>query len=85
MPGYTVFVVSDQGIGIPEDEISHLFESFHRASNVGAIAGTGLGLAIVKNAVTVHGGTIEVSSSPGAGTTFTVRLPACDAMSPSAG
>lgn len=72
---HTVFVVSDQGIGIPEDEIGHLFESFHRASNVGAIAGTGLGLAIVKNAVAVHGGTIEVSSSPGAGSCFTVRLP----------
>ncbi|MES2911436.1 MAG: sensor histidine kinase, partial [Pseudomonadota bacterium] len=57
------------------DEISHLFESFHRASNVGAIQGTGLGLAIVKNAVDVHGGTIDVSSMPGQGTRFTVRLP----------
>lgn len=81
-PGYTVFVVSDEGIGIPADEIGHLFESFHRASNVGAIAGTGLGLAIVKNAVAVHGGTIEVSSSPGAGTCFTVRLPTVGAMGP---
>ena len=49
--GETVFEVSDQGIGIPAEEIDHLFESFHRASNVGAIAGTGLGLAIVKQAV----------------------------------
>ncbi|MES2413732.1 MAG: 7TM diverse intracellular signaling domain-containing protein [Pseudomonadota bacterium] len=73
--GITVFEVSDQGIGIPPDEISHLFESFHRASNVGAIAGTGLGLAIVKNAVDVHGGTIDVSSVPGDGTRFIVRLP----------
>jgi PAS domain S-box-containing protein len=75
--GQTVFVVSDQGIGIPADELAHLFESFHRASNVGAIQGTGLGLAIVKNAVTMHGGTIEVSSSPEQGTRFTVRLPDC--------
>ncbi|WP_053076726.1 7TM diverse intracellular signaling domain-containing protein [Caenimonas sp. SL110] len=71
----TVFEVSDQGIGIPADEIAHLFESFHRASNVGAIQGTGLGLAIVKNAVEMHGGTIEVQSRIGEGTTFTVRLP----------
>jgi PAS domain S-box-containing protein len=73
--GDTVFEVSDQGIGIPADEVPHLFESFHRASNVGAIPGTGLGLAIVKNAVQRHGGTIDVSSVEGQGTTFTVRLP----------
>jgi PAS domain S-box-containing protein len=72
----TVFEVADQGIGIPPEEISHLFESFHRASNVGAIQGTGLGLAIVKNAVEMHGGAIVVASELGQGTTFTVRLPA---------
>ncbi|QTN28248.1 PAS domain-containing sensor histidine kinase [Rhodoferax sp. AJA081-3] len=73
-PEHTVFQVSDQGIGIPPDEIPHLFESFHRASNVGDIQGTGLGLAIVKNAVDLHGGSIQVTSAPGLGTTFTVRL-----------
>jgi len=72
----TVFEVADHGIGIPPEEISHLFESFHRASNVGAIQGTGLGLAIVKNAVEMHGGGIEVASELGRGTTFTVTLPA---------
>ncbi len=66
--------VSDQGIGIPQDEIAHLFESFHRASNVGNIQGTGLGLAIVKNSVDLHGGSIAVRSTPGQGTCFTVRL-----------
>jgi signal transduction histidine kinase len=71
----SVFRVCDRGIGIPPDEIGHLFESFHRASNVGKIQGTGLGLAIVKNAVDMHGGTIEVESRVGEGTTFTVRLP----------
>jgi signal transduction histidine kinase len=71
----TVFEVRDKGIGIPPDEISHLFESFHRASNVGAIQGTGLGLAIVKSAVEKHGGTISVASPPGEGTTFRVSLP----------
>jgi PAS domain S-box-containing protein len=71
----TVFEVADRGIGIPPDEVTHLFESFHRASNVGAIQGTGLGLAIVKNAVEKHGGAIEVKSTLGEGTSFTVRLP----------
>ena len=70
----TVFEVSDQGIGIPPGEIDHLFESFHRASNVGDIQGSGLGLAIVKQSVDLHGGTLEASSSLGKGTRFTVRL-----------
>lgn len=73
--GQAVFRVQDQGIGIPAEEIPHLFESFHRASNVGSIQGTGLGLAIVKNAVERHGGTIAVESRLGAGSTFTVRIP----------
>jgi len=72
----TVFEVADQGIGIPTNEIPHLFEPFHRASNVGVIQGTGLGLAIVKSAVEMHGGTIEVNSVAGEGTAFTVCLPA---------
>jgi signal transduction histidine kinase len=70
-----MFRVQDQGIGIPAEEVPHLFESFHRASNVGTIPGTGLGLAIVKNAVQRHGGTIEVASRQGEGTAFTVRIP----------
>ena len=69
------FSVADQGIGLPADEIEHLFETFYRASNVGAIAGTGLGLAIVKRAVDLHGGTITVDSVLGAGTRFVVTLP----------
>ncbi|MES2950049.1 MAG: ATP-binding protein [Pseudomonadota bacterium] len=72
--GRTVLEVRDQGIGIPADELHHLFDSFHRASNVGAIAGTGLGLSIVKKSVELHGGTITVSSTIGEGTCFTVVL-----------
>jgi PAS domain S-box-containing protein len=68
------FEVADQGIGIPAEEIPHLFEWFHRASNVGEIQGTGLGLAIVKNSVDLHGGRIEVSSEVGQGTRFTVKI-----------
>lgn len=72
--GY-VMSVSDQGIGIPADELPHLFSSFHRANNVGDIKGTGLGLAIVKHAVELHGGHISVTSQPGEGSCFIVRLP----------
>jgi PAS domain S-box-containing protein len=67
--------VKDEGIGIPPADQLQLFESFHRARNVGKIPGTGLGLAIVKKAVDLHGGTISVHSEVGVGTTFTVRLP----------
>jgi signal transduction histidine kinase len=73
-PDCTVFEVEDQGIGIPPEEMPHLFESFHRASNVGDIPGTGLGLAIVKNSVELHGGKIAVRSEPGRSTCFTVTL-----------
>jgi PAS domain S-box-containing protein len=69
-----VFVVTDQGIGIPVDEIADLFESFQRASNVGTIPGTGLGLAIVKQSIELHGGTIDIQSNAGQGTTVTVEM-----------
>jgi PAS domain S-box-containing protein len=67
--------VADEGIGIPLADQSNLFESFHRASNVGAIAGTGLGLTIVKEAVDCHRGQIAVQSEVGRGSTFAVNLP----------
>ena len=67
--------IQDHGIGIPESDQSHLFESFYRASNVGKVAGTGMGLAIVKRFVTLHHGHIDVESQVGVGTTFTVTLP----------
>jgi signal transduction histidine kinase len=73
--GEASFVVADQGIGIPADELPHLFESFHRAHNVGNIPGTGLGLAIVKKSVEMHGGSIAVDSATGQGTRFTVIIP----------
>ncbi|NEP60834.1 MAG: PAS domain S-box protein [Symploca sp. SIO2G7] len=70
-----IFQVQDQGIGIPPADQAHLFESFHRASNVGTISGTGLGLTIVKKCVELHGGEIAVESEVDRGTTFTVTLP----------
>ncbi len=70
-----VFRIQDQGIGIPKADHLRLFESFHRATNVGTIQGTGLGLAIVKQCVDLHKGKITVDSIEGMGTTFTVTLP----------
>ena len=69
------FDVIDCGIGIPEKDRARLFEAFHRCSNVGDTPGTGLGLVIVKRCVDLHGGSMDVASTPGRGTTFTVRLP----------
>ncbi len=71
----TVIRVTDQGIGIPEQEQARIFEPFHRARNVGTIKGTGLGLAIAKKSAELHGGTISFDSRVGAGTTFTVVIP----------
>jgi signal transduction histidine kinase len=71
-----VISVEDRGIGIPESDIQHLFEPFHRASNVGNVPGSGLGLTIVQEFVSMHGGTIEVQSAEGHGTTMTMFIPA---------
>ncbi|HEV2122284.1 MAG TPA: ATP-binding protein, partial [Chloroflexota bacterium] len=71
-----VLAVRDQGIGIPAEDVPRLFERFFRASNVnGRLPGVGLGLAGARQIVEQHGGTIEVTSALGKGTTFTVRLP----------
>jgi PAS domain S-box-containing protein len=71
-----VVEVQDEGMGIPAQEMSRLFERFWRGSNVRAqVPGTGLGLAGVKAIVEAHDGTIQVASIEGRGSTFTVRLP----------
>jgi len=70
-----VFTVRDNGIGIPEADQAHLFEAFHRASNVGQTEGTGLGLLIVKRCVELHQGSIRFDSRVGEGTIVTVRIP----------
>ena len=75
VPGEIVFIVTDQGIGIPAEDLDRLFESFHRAANVGEIPGTGLGMPIVKKSTEAHGGTVCVESELGRGTRFTVTLP----------
>lgn len=69
--------VSDNGIGIPEDALEHIYERFYRVdkSHSRQIGGTGLGLAITRNAILLHRGTIKVESVENEGTTFTVRIP----------
>jgi len=66
--------VTDRGIGIPPEDHARLFESFHRARNVGNVEGTGLGLTIVKQCAELHGGRVEFESTPGKGSTFTVHV-----------
>lgn len=70
--------VVDQGIGIPDDEQARIFERFYRVdpARARATGGTGLGLAIVKHIAAIHGGEVSVWSVEGAGSTFTLRLPA---------
>jgi signal transduction histidine kinase len=73
---YAVITVRDQGIGIAQDDLPHVFERFQRGRNVvGRIAGTGIGLAASKQIVEQHEGTITVESRLGEGSTFTIRLP----------
>jgi two-component system sensor histidine kinase SenX3 len=70
--------VADQGIGIAPHDVDRIFERFYRADQARSrsTGGTGLGLAIVKHIATNHGGRVEVSSTLGGGSTFTLRLPA---------
>lgn len=74
---YFTFEVSDSGVGIPEDSLAHIYERFYRVdkSHSREIGGTGLGLAITKNAVLMHRGSITATSTDGAGSSFTVKIP----------
>jgi heavy metal sensor kinase len=80
--GKVVFSVADTGIGIAPGDLPHVFDRFWRADSArtrtSERAGTGLGLAICKWIAEAHGGTIDVQSRPGRGTTFTVGLPRSD-------
>lgn len=69
-----VISVSDSGIGIPQKDIPHLFNTFYRGSNVDGIDGTGLGLAIVKTFTEMNGGEVKVTSEKGKGTKFTLTF-----------
>ena len=72
-----VIRVSDTGVGIPEEDLPHIFDRFYRVDKARSreTGGTGLGLSIVKQFVLLHGGTIDAVSTLGKGTTFTIELP----------
>ncbi len=72
---FTDIYVSDNGMGIPEEDKNNLFLPFFRAKNIGNISGTGLGLSIVKKSLELQNGKITFSSETGKGTTFKVTLP----------
>jgi signal transduction histidine kinase len=74
--GLGVLEVRDEGVGIPPEDLPHVFKWFRRAQNAESIStGTGIGLAVVQQVIEQHGGTVEAASEPGRGSTFTLRLP----------
>jgi two-component system sensor histidine kinase SenX3 len=81
--GVVEIAITDQGEGIPEDDLDRVFERFFRVDQARSrhTGGTGLGLAIVKHAVQNHGGEVRVWSQPGRGSTFTIRLPEASTLS----
>lgn len=76
--GQVIFSVTDNGVGIPENEIDKVFERYYRATTAGSIPGTGIGLNLVSELVTLHGGRITVQSAMGKGTEITVSFPVFD-------
>jgi len=74
--GERFLVVSDNGAGVAEEDLSRLFERFYRADRARSTRGTGLGLAIVKHVVVAAAGTVEASTTPGGGLTITCIFPA---------
>jgi signal transduction histidine kinase len=68
--------VRDHGIGMTAEQVAQAFDAFYRADNASSAPGSGLGMTIFKEIIDLHGGTVEVTSTPGDGTTITMVLPA---------
>lgn len=79
--GKVILSVTDTGVGIPQAELPHMFDRFHRIENTAgrSYEGTGIGLSLVKELVLLHKGEISVTSREGEGSTFTVQIPAITA------
>jgi two-component system OmpR family sensor kinase len=79
-----ILAVADEGPGMDDEVAAHVFERFYRAdkARVRAAGGTGLGLSIVDSIARAHGGEASVSSAPGEGTRFEIRLPLALPASP---
>jgi signal transduction histidine kinase len=71
----SLITVQDTGLGIPAEDLPHVFGRFYRGRNANAASGTGLGLAIGQWIAGQHGGRVEAASAPGDGSTFTIHLP----------
>jgi two-component system OmpR family sensor kinase len=71
-----VIEVADTGLGVPDDELPHIFEELYRGQEARGLEGSGLGLALAKAVVERHGGAVTAQSRPGQGSVFSLRLPA---------
>lgn len=79
-PAHHGIRIRDHGIGMTPEQIARIFERFYRADNSGKIPGTGLGMSIVKEIIELHGGTIDIDSQPGKGTSVTLWIPAAPTL-----
>jgi len=70
-----LIIIKDNGQGIEESELEHIFDRFYRGSKADKVFGAGLGLAIAKATIGIHKGVIQVKSKPKMGSTFTIALP----------
>ncbi|MDI9877056.1 sensor histidine kinase [Flectobacillus rivi] len=75
LPDEIQIAIEDKGIGIQESDLSYIFQPFYRSSQTADIKGYGIGLSLVERIARMHGGTVDVKSSPNIGTTFTLVLP----------
>jgi signal transduction histidine kinase len=75
LAGELALAVSDTGVGIPIEDQQRVFSPFERIGHQQRQSGAGLGLTLVKRFIELHGGRVEMTSSPGEGTTVTCLLP----------